>query len=448
MPPETRYVDVGGAWVAYQVVGPDQPDPDGIDLVYMSGVASHVDLRWEARPFVTFMNRLSSFARVILFDRRGSGASDPLPELGDSAWEQWAEDLRCVLDAAGSARPALFATIDGGPVALMHAAAHPQRTRALVLANTSARMLSAPDYPEGLARAQAETMLDAFGHAWGTPRFAELYAPTAYLADEGWFAKMQRASMTPRAAKVGLARTMELDLRSVLPSIQAPTLVLHAGRTAAMPAAQGRYLAEHIPHAAFREIDSDEATFIFSSSTAVLDEVEQFLTGRQAAPEPDRMLATVVFTDIVGSTERVSAVGDREWRHLLEQHDRLAHQQVTRFGGRVWKSTGDGVMATFDAPGRAIRCVLELQRQIRERLAIDIRAGLHAGEVEVRADDVSGIAVHIAARVVEAAPGADIIVSRTVADLIAGSGFVLSDRGPRQFKGVAGEWNLYVVDDA
>lgn len=445
MPPETRYVDVGGASVAYQVVGPDRPDPDGIDLVYMSGVATHVDLRWEARPFVRFMDRLASFARVILFDRRGAGASDPLPELGDSAWEQWAEDLRFVLDAVGSRRPALFATIDGGPVALMHAAAHPDRTRALILANTSARILAAADYPQGFSRAQADAMLDAFGSAWGTPRFAQLYAPTAHLADDGWFAKMQRASMTPRAARASLARTMELDLRSVLPLIQAPTLVLHAGRTAAMPASQGRYLAEHIPGALYREIDSDEATFVFSSSDAVLDEVERFLTGRQAAAESDRMLATVMFTDIVGSTEHVSAVGDQEWRRLLDLHDRMANQEITGFGGRLWKSTGDGVMATFDAPGRAIRCALRLQQQLRDRLGIDIRAGLHAGEVEVRDDDVSGLAVHIAARVIAETASADIVVSRTVADLIAGSGFVLIDRGSRPLKGVRGDWNLFTV---
>jgi len=448
MPPETQYVDVGGAWVAYQIVEPRQPDQDGIDLVYMSGVASHVDLRWEARPFARFVDRLAAFARVILFDRRGSGASDPLPEAGDSAWEQWAEDLRHVLDAAGSQRPAVFATIDGGPVALMHAAAHPERTRALILANASARILAAPDYPQGLPQEQAEAMLDAFGRAWGKPDFAELYAPSAHLADDGWFAKMQRASMTPRAARAALARTMQLDLRSVLPSIQVPTLVLHAVRTTAMPASQGRYLADHIAGAVYREFDSNEATFIFSSTDEVLDEVERFLTGRQTAPQPDRMLATVLFTDIVGSTQRVSALGDREWRRLLELHDRLAHQEITAFGGRVWKSTGDGMMATFDAPGRAIRCVLRLQQQLHDRLDVDIRAGLHAGEVEVRDDDVSGVAVHIAARVAQSAHGPDVVISRTVADLVAGSGFVLVDQGATRLKGLSGEWNLYRVDQA
>jgi class 3 adenylate cyclase len=441
MRPETRYVGVGDASIAYQILGPDEPASDTIDLIYMTGATTHVDMRWDVPSLAAFMERLAEFARVIVFDRRGSGASDPLPPEEDVRWEAWAEDLRTVLDAANSRQAAVMGAIDGGPAALMFAATYPERTRALILSNTSARLLAAEDYPEGMSCEVMEGFIALAADAWGSERFVGAVSPTVPKAEWPAMARLQRASMSPRAAAERMRVEQHTDIRRVLPTIRVPTLVLHSTDFVVLGVEHSRYLARNIPGAELVEISGPSAAM-----TVGVDAIERFLTGSTRIVPPDRMLATVVFTDIVGSTTRAAALGDREWRALLERHDGLTRSTVESFGGRVWKSTGDGVMASFDAPGRAIRC-LRVLRQALAELGLDIRAGVHAGEVEVRDADLSGLSVHTAARVMEAAGDGGFVVSRTIADLVAGSDITLEDLGERSLKGVPGEWRLFRVAD-
>lgn len=444
MPPLTRYADARDGQVAYQIVGPDQPVEGGIDVVYMTGTTSHLDVRWESPTATRFLDRLARLGRLVVFDRRGSGLSDPLPAGAVATWEEWMADLRLVLDAACSRQAALVATIDGGPTGMMFAAAHPERVLGLVLANTSARPLADTDFPAGISPDFAAEFADTVERAWGTEEFARLVAPKLSETESAWFAKLQRASLTPRAAAQWLRTELQADVRAVLPLIQTPTLILHSRGNVLMPPAHGEYLAAHIKDAKLTLVDSSDSALAFSASDEVADAIEAFLTGGSRAGEGDRLLATVVFTDIVGSTRRAAEVGDRAWRQLLERHDEVSAHTVERFGGRTWKSTGDGVMATFDAPGRAIRCLAEL-RQALNGIGIDVRAGVHAGEVEVRGHDISGLAVHIAARVLDAARDGGVVVSRTVADLVAGSGIGLTDLGTCVLRDVPGEWSLYRV---
>jgi class 3 adenylate cyclase/alpha-beta hydrolase superfamily lysophospholipase len=444
--PETRYVEVEDAAVAYQVVGADAPHDDVPDLVYITGVTSHVDLRWESPRFAHFLQQLASFSRLILFDRRGSGASDSPAHGADLTWEQWAEDLLAVMDATASRQAALLATVDGGPVAMVFAATFPERTRALVLGNTSARLLASDDYPIGMSPELVEAFVTVLAEQWGTERFAHLALPGAREEERAWFARYQRATMTPRSAVARNLAQHSLDLRAVLPTIQVPTLVLHAREYMFPDIEHGRYLAEHIPGAKLLELAGGDGGLMYDVADVVLDAVEEFVTGTRRMPDPDRMLATVVFTDIVDSTRLAAAIGDRKWRQLLEHHDAMTRAEIARFGGRMWKSTGDGALATFDAPSRAIRCSLNLQRLLRQ-LDLDIRVGVHAGEIEVAGGEISGLSVHIAARVLDAAAGGTVMVSRTVADLIAGGSFSLIDQGPRELKGVPGEWSLYRLEE-
>ena len=441
MPPETRYATSPGGLIAYQVMG-DGP----IDLVYMSGGTSHIDVRWESPVFARFFERLASFSRLILFDRRGTGASDPIPLDATPTWEEWADDLRAVLDAAGSERAAIFATLDGGPMAMVFAATQPERITALILGNTTAKLIATDDYPFGLSSEQYEAWLKLAEDGWGTEGFAESVSPSL-AADprmRAWFAKYMRASASPRTYVAQTRAIATLDVREVLSSIRVPTLVLHRRDLALLPQS-GRYLAEHIPGAKLVEIaGSDSILFHGPDADLVIDSVEEFLTGARRVPEPDRVLATILFTDLVGSTSRAAEMGDRKWRQLLDQHDELARAEIERSRGRLLKTTGDGVLATFDAPGRAIRCTLALREAIQS-LGLSMRAGLHSGEVELRGDDVGGIAVVIAARVSALADAEEVLVSRTVADLVAGSGIHFGDRGAHSLKGVPGEWQLLHV---
>jgi len=425
--------------VAYQVLG-DGP----FDLVYMSGPASHIDLRWESRRSKSFLDRLASFSRLILFDRRGSGASDPIPSDVRPTWEEWSQDLGAVLAAVGAEQPALFAVADAGPMAQMFAATYPERTRALILANTSARLLQAPDYPIGLTQEVAADYIALVEQSWGTEDIASLISPSVG-EDLAWYGRYMRATGTPRHIAAQIRAYLSSDFRSALPLIQAPTLVLHNADFALIPPSHGRYLAEHIEGTQFVELPFAGAALIFDAADRALDAVERFLTGTVDVPAEPRMLATVVFTDVVDSTVRAAAVGDRRWRQLLEQHDRVTRHEVERHGGRIWQSTGDGAMAAFDIPGKAIRSMLGLRDGLTE-LGVPIRVGIHAGEVEVRDDDLSGLTVHIAARVLGQAGAGEVVVSRTVADLVAGSGLPLSDHGTHRLKGVPGEWTLFRVD--
>jgi pimeloyl-ACP methyl ester carboxylesterase len=337
-----------------------------MDLVYLSGGTSHVDARWDFPDLARFLERLASFARLITFDRRGSGASDPIPLDAIPTWEEWADDLGAVLDAAGSHRAALFAILDGGPMAMAFAATQPQRTSGLVLGNTTAKLLASPEYPEGISPQTYDLLLAAMDR-WGTEEGAALWSPVLSNDPVGRasFAKYMRASATPRVAKAQVQAQAVLDVRHVLPTICVPTLVLHRTDFALLDLGCGRYVAEHIPGARFVEVPGSDSSFSVETTGLVLDTVEEFLTGMPPYREPDRVLATVLFTDFVESTRLATEIGDRRWHELLDRHDAMARAEIQRDRGRMLKTTGDGVLATFDSPGRAIRCTVRLRKAPR-----------------------------------------------------------------------------------
>ena len=441
MQPETRYARLGEDRLAYQVLG------DGPDLVLTMGAFGHVDLMWEDPGVALFLRRLASFSRLIYFDRRGTGASDPLPEKMPPPWEAYADEVTAVMDAVGSRRAALMATTaEAGPMALFFAATRPERTSALVLGNASARYLVDDDYPIGFEPEDAEALISGVEESWGTAARLDEGIPSR-AGDERfrrWMAKVQRSIASPRTVHVFLRAMFDVDVRSLLPLVQAPTLVLHRRDFRLLPIEHGRYLAEHIPDARLVVLPGADGPLTWEDPEVTLGHIEEFLTGVRGTVPATRVLATVLFTDIVASTERAAELGDRRWRELLQVHDDLGTRLVEQSGGRVVKSTGDGLLATFDGPGRAIAGAVALRDQLAD-IDVQIRAGLHAGEVELRGDDVGGIAVHIAARIMaEAGPG-EVVVSRTVRDLVAGSDRQLEDRGTHQLKGVAGDWQLFAV---
>ena len=439
--PETRYVAVGDADVAYQVVG-----SGAFDLLYFAGLGSQVDLLWDYPPSAAFFTRLASFSRLILFDRRGAGASDAAPYAGVSTWDAWAEDAHAVLEAAGSHQAAVFAELDAGATAIMLAATHPERVRALVLANTSARYLRADDYPIGLTRELVDVVVDHVLATWGTA--AGLQGIDAGAAPDltRWAVKLLRASATPRSAAAQYRYILEtLDVREALPFVQAPTLILHTHGQPLVPIAQARFLASNIGNARLVELPGDEGYFSARGYARVVEEVSSFLTGEKPPDVSDRILTTVLFTDIVDSTARAAAMGDRDWHALLDAHDRAVRVQVQRFEGREVRTTGDGFLITFDSPARAIRCARTIARRMPE-IGLEVRCGLHTGECMVRNNDLGGITVHIAARIGAVAGSGDVLVSATVRDLVAGSGIEFDDRGEHELKGVPGRLALYAAE--
>lgn len=438
--PDTQYLRTDRGLIAYQVLG-DGP----IDLMYLSGGTSNVDLRWDYPVAASFLRRLSSFSRLIMFDRLGTGASDRVAAEATPTWEEWADEIRLVLDAVESERVAIFAVLDAVAMGILFAATHPARTSALILGNASARYRADEGYP-GLDDRAAEEVAGWFESAWGTEEFATALTPasSALPGFTQWFAKYMRGSASPRLIAAQLRSGADLDLRDVLPSIRVPTLVLQREAFAFIPLEHGKYIADHVPDARLVVVPGADSSFLSAESDLVLDVVEEFLTGVRPPLEPDRALATVLFTDIVDSTLRAVEAGDRAWRRALDSHDDLARVEIDRHGGRLIKTTGDGVLATFDAPGRAVRCALALVAGVAA-LGIAIRAGLHTGEVELRGDDIGGIAVHTAARVGALATSGEVLVSRTVVDLVAGSGLGFDDRGEHILKGVPGTWTLFAA---
>ena len=434
MQPATKYARSGDVHIAYRVFG-DGPR----DIVLIPGTLSHVELTWEWPSNEHLLKRLTAFSRVIVFDKRGQGLSDRVAE---QTLEERISDVRAVMDAAGSARATIYGWSEGGAMSLMFAATYPERTSALVLYGTFASMQSEP---HNIPRELGEQILGEWEAHWGEGILLAVNAPSA-LGDGAMVqrvAQLERASASPGSIVALMRANYELDVRHLLPSVRVPTLILHRVGDALVPVAAGRYLAEHIPEASYVEIPGIDHMVVDNETQDIIaDEIEEFLTGVRPAPEPDRVLATVLFTDIVGSTDHTSAIGDRKWVDLLEAHNELAKREIGRFRGRAVKSTGDGVLATFDGPGRAIRCAQSITGSV-ERLGLHVRAGLHTGECELMGADIGGIAVHIAARVASLAGADEVFVSSTVKDLVAGSGIQFEARGSHALKGVPGEWALF-----
>jgi class 3 adenylate cyclase len=411
-----------------------------------SGV-SHLEVEWESPELAGFLQRLASFARVIRYDMRGTGLSDPASPNDWPTLERRADDALAVLDAIGSARAALMGGVVGGQLAMFCAAAHPDRSAALVLAGTTARIRWAPDYPWGLPDDQQplreREAEEGWDHGAGALR---LLAPSR-VSDPGfvsWWYRLFRQSTGPGAARALVRTVFETDLRPLLPTIRAPTLVLCRSDDKFVGSAHARYLAEQIPQATLVELPGADNLLYVGDSDTVIGEIEEFLTGVRGAATSERVLATVLFTDIVGSTERAAELGDRRWRDLLDAHDRTVRHQLERFRGREVNTAGDGFLATFDGPGRAIQCACAIRDALRA-LGVEVRIGLHTGEIEVRGGDVAGLAVNIGARVGALASGREVLVSSTVKDLVAGSGIRFEDRGEHQLKGVPGAWRLFAV---
>jgi class 3 adenylate cyclase/pimeloyl-ACP methyl ester carboxylesterase len=435
--PQTRYVDVGGAEVAYQVVGQGPPD-----VVHVPGF-NHIDVRWEDPAWAAFGERLASFSRVIAFDRRGTGASDAIPDNAMPTWEEWADDVRAVLDAAGSERAVVLAEGDGGPAGLLFTATHPERVTGLILANTTARRLRADDYPMGIPPEAVDQVVETYRAAWGTPDLVKLSYPGRANDPEfgQWVARASRSLATPRSAAAQIRYIIEsLDAREALPLIRMPTLVLHTKDNVFYSIEEGRYLADHIAGARFVELPGGDVFVAYSAT--LMEEIGEFLTGVRPPVEVDRILTTVLFTDIVASTERAAALGDQRWSELLSAHHQVVRSELHHFRGQEIDTAGDGFLATFDGPARAIRCGFAIRERV-ETLGLQIRAGLHTGEVELSDEGPRGLAVHIGARVGAAAGPGEVVISRTVADLIVGSGIKLEDRGEHELKGVPGIWRLY-----
>jgi class 3 adenylate cyclase len=447
MQPKTRYARSGDVNIAYQVAG-DGP----LDLVYVPGWVSHLDLGWEEPAYARFLERLASFSRLILLDKRGTGLSDRVPLGALPTLEQRMDDVRAVMDAVGCRRAGLLGVSEGGPMCALFAATYPERTSALVMYGSYARGLPEGDYPWAATRwatthDDLETFLALLEDTWGEPEELLGFWGPSIAEDERyrrWWARYLRMSASP-AAGVALARmNHEVDIRQVLPTIHVPTLIVHRADDSLNLAEGSRYMAERIPGAKFVELPGEDHLWFLGDQDALLDAVEEFLTGARSVHETDRVLATVMFTDIVSSTERAAELGDTRWRELLESHEAAVRAELERFRGREVKMLGDGVLATFDGPARAIRCARAIRDEARA-LGIEIRAGLHTGECEMRNGDIGGIAVHTGARVsAEAGPG-EVLVSGTVKDLVAGSGIAFEDRGIHRLKGVPGEWRLFAL---
>jgi len=437
--PVARYAKSGDVHIAYAVEG-DGP----VDLVWVPPWISQVEYLWAEPTLERFGKRLTRFARVITFDRRGSGLSDPL--LGAPTLEEQMDDVLAVMDAAGSERAAICGTLEGGPMAALFAATHPDRTTALVLYATFARATWAPDYEWAWTTERRDTEMAELIDHWGEGLIASSVAPSL-RAEAGfmeWAGRLERLAASPGTIRRIFDLIGRYDVRDVLPSIRVPTLVMHRTHDSFIKVEHSRYMASKIPGARYVELEGEDNMFSIGDSDALVGEVEEFLTGTRHDREPDRMLATVLFTDICDSTARAAELGDRGWRFLLERHDALFRQALTRHRGREVKRTGDGFLATFDGPARAIRCAASVAEAMGS-LGLQIRAGLHTGELEVMDGDLGGLAVHIASRVMSAAGPNEVLVSGTVKDLVVGSGIDFEDRGETELRGVPGEWRLYAV---
>ena len=439
--PQTQYVRTSdGVYIAYQVSGSGP-----IDVLFNVGLLSHVEAGWDIPGKAQFFRRLASFCRLIRFDKRGSGLSDPIA--GTATLEERTEDMRAVLDAVGSQRTALLGISEGGSMSILFAALHPERTSAVVLFGTAARGCRAPDYPYGVDRQAAEEVLAQAVSAWGTQDdvLIHLLAPSVARDEQvrQAFARYERLAASPGQFSATMRMNMDLDVRAILPLLQTPTLVLHREDEMFFEVGHGRYLAENIPRAALKVLPGADHMF-WVDPDQIVDEIEDFLIGARRSREPDRVLSTILMTDIVGSTSRAQSMGDAAWRDLLDQHDGLVRHQLQQFGGRELNTTGDGFVASFDGPARAVRCAQSIVARVHAT-GLQVRAGVHTGECEVRDDDLAGIALHIAARVSALAEPDEVLVSSTVRDLVAGSGIRFVSRGEHVLKGIDEPWRVFSV---
>jgi class 3 adenylate cyclase len=437
--PETHYAKSGDVHIAYQVLGNGPRD-----IVFVPGLLSHLDLTWEDRTLTRFFHRLSTFGRLILFDKRGTGLSDR--DVGMPTLEQRMDDVRAVMDDIGSDRASLLGYSDGGPMTVLFAATYPARTTAVVLFVTTPRFSGDVNFAPGY-QIERRTIQELDRHAteWGKGGTLRVFG--ASVADEPWAREMmgrwERLSVSPSGIRALLEMDLEIDVRPALSAVRAPTLVIHRTDDHAIPVACGRYLAEHITGARYFE-QPGEHLLGLGDAEALADEVEGFLTGALPVREPDRVLSTVLFTDIVGSTERAAELGDRRWRSILDDHHEIVRRELENHRGREVKTMGDGFLASFDGPARAIRAACAIRDGVAG-LGLDIRAGLHTGEVEVMGPDLGGIAVHIGQRVSGLARPGEVLVSSTVKDLVAGSGIAFEDKGMHTLKGVPDEWRVFAI---
>lgn len=443
MTPETRYArNEGGQYIAYQAFG-----QGAVDLVFIPDWGTNLEIMWEEPTLARFLQRLASFARVICFDKRGTGVSEPVPLGAVPSWEEWMDDVRTVLDAAGRERAAVFGHGDGGSMALLFAASHPARTSTLILADAYARRKRTDDYPCGIPEHAAARTIDGVLRNWGTGEDTRHGGAPSLANDDAfiaWRGRYERLAMNPGVLFPTYPQTYQVDLRPVLPTVRVPTLVLHRSGNRYIRVDNGRYLAEHISGAKFVEVPGDDHFFHAGDTEALLGPVQEFLTGTREVADENRVLATVLFTDIVGATAHAERLGDRAWADLLRRHHGLVRQELARFRGREVDTAGDGFFATFDGPARGVRCALAIRDVVRA-LNIEVRAGLHTGECEQMGEKVGGIAVHIGARVMGLAGAGQVLVSRTVRDLVTGSGLRFDDYGSHALKGVEGDWVLFEV---
>jgi pimeloyl-ACP methyl ester carboxylesterase len=445
---ETRYARSGDVHIAYQVTG-EGP----FDLVFVPGFVTHVELAWKLATFGASLGAMSSFSRLIRFDKRGTGMSDPVS--GAPTLETRMDDVRAVMDAAGSRRAAFFGLSEGAAMSILFAATHPERTAALVLRSLSPRTMWAPDYPWGRTeeayQSEVARALQVYGPRDKAREAIRAYGPYDDDVLES-FLDYLRYGASPGMLEALYRMNREIDIRHVLPAVRVPTIVLHGSEDRIVPLDVAAYAVQRIPSARLVEIAGAGHLALGNAAMRVSEEVERFLTdlwqaGGWEEAEPDRMLATVLFTDITDSTTKAIALGDRGWRELLERHHERVRRELLRFRGREIDTAGDGFFAAFDGPARAIRCACAIVEGVRD-LGLSVRAGLHTGECEVTDGKVAGIAVHTGARVAAEAVGGEVLVSSTVKDLVAGSGIAFGDRGVRELKGIPGEWRLFAVERA
>jgi pimeloyl-ACP methyl ester carboxylesterase len=438
---KTRYAKSGDVYIAYQTVGDGE-----IDLVYIMGAFSHLDVLWESPHYRRFCEQLASFSRLILFDKRGMGLSDHV-QVG--TLEQRMDDARAVMDAVGSEQAVVMGTSEGGPMSMLFAATYPERTRALILCGAEVKERISDDWPWGESTDEKfEQAMEGLADRWGSGGGIASLAPSL-AGDERareWMGRLATQSASPGTAEAFMRMALDIDAREVVPAVRVPTLIIHRSDDRTCDVHNGRYLAEHIAGARYVELPgSDHLPWVHGDE--IVAEIQEFLTGVREVKEADRILATIMFTDIVGSTERADQLGDRRWRDLLQDHHVIVRRELERFRGREQDTAGDGFFAAFDGPARAIRCAQAATRAVNRELGIEIRAGLHTGECELMGAKLGGIAVHTGARVAALAGPGEVLVSRTVKDLVAGAGIEFVERGSHVLKGIPGSWELFAVSE-